>query len=230
VLEGGEVTRGAMLEARTSYSLATFARIFGLSRQAMINDDLGAFSELAVRYGRAAAEFEAGQLAALLIANPTMYDSVALFNAAHGNQAAAPTVISTTSLGVALSAMRRQTGLDAATPIDVTPRYLVVPAALEVIALQNVTAITPAATTNVNPFSGKLEVIVDPRLDVNSATIWYLAADSMSIDTLEYAYLDGAEGVQLESKIGFDVEGIEMKARLDFGAAALDWRGLYRNS
>jgi hypothetical protein len=35
--------------------------------------------------------------------------------------------------------------------------------------------------------------------------------------------------VYLESRVGFDVDGVELKARLDFAAKAIDWRGLWRN-
>jgi len=74
-----------------------------------------------------------------------------------------------------------------------------------------------------------LQVIVDARLDANSATAWYLAADFNQIDTIEYAYLEGQNGVYIESRQGFDVDGMEIKARLDFAAKAIDYRGLYKN-
>ena len=32
-----------------------------------------------------------------------------------------------------------------------------------------------------------------------------------------------------ETRNGFDVDGVEIKCRLDFGAKAIDWRGLYKN-
>jgi len=51
----------------------------------------------------------------------------------------------------------------------------------------------------------------------------------MQIDTIEYAYLEGQEGAYVESRNGFDVDGVEIKCRLDFGAKAIDWRGLYKN-
>ena len=57
VNEAGEFKRGTMKEAKETYSLATFGKIFGISRQALINDDLGAFADLTVRLGRSAAEF-----------------------------------------------------------------------------------------------------------------------------------------------------------------------------
>jgi hypothetical protein len=80
-----------------------------------------------------------------------------------------------------------------------------------------------------NPFANTLQVVAEPRLDAASLISWYLAADPAQIDTIEYAYLEGQEGVYLESRVGFDVDGVELKARLDFAAKAIDWRGFWRN-
>lgn len=229
VIQGGEFTYGTIAESSESYSLATYGRIFGISRQALVNDDLGAFADVAVRYGRAAAEFEAGFLATLLASNPAMKDTVALFHANHGNLAGTGAAISVATLGAARQAMRLQKGLDGKTPIDATPRYLVVPAALETVAEQYVAVITANGSSSVNPFSGKLEVVVDPRLDAVSATAWYLAADASVIDTIEYSYLETDQGPMVEAREGFETDGMELKVRLDFGAGVLDHRGLYRN-
>jgi hypothetical protein len=72
--------------------------------------------------------------------------------------------------------------------------------------------------------------IVEPRLDANSATAWYLIADPAQVDTVEYCYLEGQQGVYIETKQGFEVDGIEIKARMDFGAAAIDYRGMQKNA
>jgi hypothetical protein len=227
--EHGEVTRGTMAESKASYSLKTFARIFGITRQALVNDDLDAFGDFVGRLGRAAAEFVATQLSAKLTSNPTLADGVALFHADHGNLGTAG-VISITTLTEALKMMRLQKGLNGVTPIDVTPKYLVVPAALEVVARQYVAQINATKASDVNPFTADLEPVVDPRLDASSATAWYLAADPGAIDTIEYSFLEGQPGPQIESRAGFDVEGVEMKVRLDFGCGVIDHRGLFKNA
>ena len=33
----------------------------------------------------------------------------------------------------------------------------------------------------------------------------------------------------MDTRMGFDVDGMEMKCRLDFGAKAIDWRGMAKN-
>ena len=42
VLEGGEFTHGTIDEAAETYAVATFGKIIAISRQALVNDDLGA--------------------------------------------------------------------------------------------------------------------------------------------------------------------------------------------
>lgn len=229
VNEAGEFTRGSMAEAKTSYGLGTYGRIFGITRQALVNDDLGAFSDLVPHLGRAASEFEAGFLCTLLTSNPVMSDGAALFQATHGNLATgAGSALSVASLSTARQAMRLQKGLDGKTPIDATPAYLVVPAALESLGEQLLGVIQPSKATDLNPFAGKLVLVVDPRLDAFSSATWYLSADPNLIDTIEYSYLDGENGPSIISKEGFEVDGVEMKVRLDYGAGVLDWRGLYK--
>ncbi len=230
VNEHGEYTYGSPIESKESYSLYTFGRIFAITRQALINDDLGAFGNLIAKFGIAAAEREAQQLATLLTSNPTMADGVALFHANHGNLAGSAAAISVTSLGLARKAMRLQTGLDGTTAIDCSPAFLIVPAALETVAEQFLATLSPTVSTDVNPFSGKLELVVDPRLDASSATAWYLAARPELIDTIEYAYLEGYNGPTIEVREGFEVDGTEFKARLDFGCGVLDHRGLFKNA
>lgn len=237
VLEGGEFKRGKMSDAKETYSVETFGKIFGITRQALVNDDLGAFDQMGTDLGRQAAEFERAQLTALLTSNPTMGDGGSLFNATavsfggtgHANLGTGTgSALSVVSIGTAVKAMRLQKGLDATTPINATARYLIVPATLEATALSCVALITPGTASDVNPWAGRFEVIVDSRLDASSTTAWYLAADPAVIDTLEYAYLEDAPGPQILMQEGWDRDGVEWKVRLDFGCAAIDWRGLYK--
>jgi hypothetical protein len=115
------------------------------------------------------------------------------------------------------------------TPINSTPKFLVVPATQEVLARQAVAAVNAAQTSNANVFAGAFEVLVEPRLDALSTTAWYLAAEPSTIDGIEYSFLDGAAGPELFVSEGFRVDGTEWKIRLDFGAAFLDFRGWYKN-
>jgi phage head maturation protease len=229
--EHGEIKAGTMAEAREAYKVETWARKIGITRQVLVNDDLGAFADLARRMGQAAAETEARILVTLLEAGsgngPTMSDGKTLFHADHGNKAGTGAVISDATLSAARLALRTQKGIEDRT-IRVTPRNLLVPPALETTAEKWLASIAPATTADVNPFSGSLSLVVEPRL--SSATRWYVTADPGEIDGLEFAYLSGAEGPQVESRSGWDVDGVEIRVILDFGAGFIDHRGWFMNA
>ena len=229
--EHGEIKAGTMAEAREAYKIETWARKIGITRQVLVNDDLGAFSDLARRMGQGAAETEARILVTLLEANsgngPTLSDTKALFHVDHGNRAGSGAVISDATLSVARLALRTQKGIEDRT-IRVTPKNLLVPPALETVAEKWLATIAPATAADVNPFSGSLSLVVEPRL--SSATRWYITADPGEIDGLEFAYLSGNEGPQVESRSGWDVDGVEIRVILDFGAGFIDHRGWYMNA
>jgi hypothetical protein len=230
VSEAGEFTSGTLAEAEETYKLDTFGRIIAVSRQALINDDLGAFTDLSARIGVAAADFESQFLVDLLVKNaaagPTMSDGRNLFHADHGNVGAAGAP-GLATFSEARQLMRRQKGLSGRI-ISVTPRYVMVPPELETVAEEALATIAPTRTDDVNVFSGKFALVVEPRL--TNATRWYVTAAPAEIDGLEYAYLDGAPGPQIESRNGFELDGVQIKVRLDFGAGFVDWRGWFTNA
>lgn len=229
VPEHGEFTHGAIGESKESYAIETFGKIFSISRQGLVNDDLGAFTDLAFAIGQAAADYEANYFVTMLTSNagagPVMSDSVNLFDNAHGNSGSG--VIGMTALDAARTAMRTQKGLDGVTVIDCRPKFLLVPASRETVAQQYITQITPADSSKVNPFVSQLVVIAEPRLDAVDVARWYLFADPAVIPAMEYSYLNGVEGPEIQQRVGFEVDGLELRARLDFGAAAVDWRACY---
>lgn len=228
VKEHGEFKRGTIGEGRETYQLATYGRVFAITRKALVNDDADAFGRVPTMFGRAARNLESDLVWDQITSNPNMGDGNALFSAAHLNYDASGDVIDVDSLGAARAAMRQQVSLDGER-LNIAPRYLMVGTALETRADAVVTPITPATFNAVNPFSGKLVVIAEPRLD-NEPLAWYLAADPAQIDIIEFGYLEGEEGPTIETRIGFDVDGIEIKCREDFAAKVLDWRGLYKNA
>lgn len=232
VTESGEITHTSRAEAASGYALDTFASIFSISRKALINDDLGAFRDWASAAGQAAAQTEANLLWALLNqssgAGPVMDDGVRLFHANHGNLAASGTNLSDTAgLAAARLALRQMRGLDGKTPIAVTPKYLLVGPARETAAEKLLATLNAAQVSDVNPFAGKLTLLVEPRITGNG---WYVFADPAQVPVLEYSYLSSAPGPQMSSREGFDVLGTEFRVVLDFGAGAVDWRGAYRDA
>jgi hypothetical protein len=234
ILEHGEYTFGTIGEAKESIQLKTYGRMFGITRQALINDDLNAFGEVPAAFGRKARDIESDLAWAQITSNPTMGDSVALFDAAgHFNYTASGTAIDVTSLGVGRAAIRKQKGIDAVTPLNLSPQFLIVPAGKETIADQYVTQITPAQGSTVNPFAAggrtPLTLIVEPRLDVASATAWYMATATAQAPVLYHGILEGQEGPLVSQQEGFDVDGMKFRCRIDVAFKAADWRAIYKN-
>lgn len=125
-----------MSDQGETYALLTYGRIVGLTRQAIVNDDLRAFDAMAVGFGASAARLENRTVYAQLTSNPTMADSVALFHASRGNlQTGDGSVLSSTALAAMWAAMRVQTGIQGEV-LNITPRYLIAPAELEQTAYQ----------------------------------------------------------------------------------------------
>jgi len=226
VAEHGEVKNVTIGEAKETYRLKTYAAIFGITRQALINDDLGAFAQFGQVQGRAAAETEAGLLADLLVSNPAMGDTKALFHTDHGNLAASGAAIGETTLSAARLAMRTQKGVDGVQLAPAVPKTLLVGPAKETEAEKQLAALNAAQTTNVNPFAGKLELAVEPRLTGNG---WYVFADPALMPVLEYAYLNGLTGPQISVREGWRRLGTEFRVVHDFGCGVVDYRGAYKN-
>ncbi len=229
--ESGEFKRGTLGESKESYKVKTYGRVVAITRQVLINDDLDAFTRIPAMYGNSIAQLESDVVWGIITANPAMADGNALFHATHKNLAGTGAALDVASVGAARAAMALQTGLDKKTVLNIRPAFLIVPAALELKAEQLVAQnLVPADSAKVVPQSIRtLSPISEPRLDAASATSWYLAASPNQIDTIEYAYLEGQQGAYIETRNGFDVDGVEIKCRLDFGAKAIDWRGLYKN-
>lgn len=226
VSETGEIKSTTRGEAKESYSLDTYATQFAISRKALINDDLGAFRDWGQTAGRMAAETEANLLLSKLLSNPVMgEDGVTLFHANHGNLAAGA-ALDVAALDAARKAMRGMKALDGKTPINATPKYLVVGPELETTAEQVLASIYAATVADVNAFSGKLSLLVEPRITDES---FYVFADPAVLPVLEYSYLSSAQGPQMASREGWDVLGMEFRVVLDFGVGAIDHRGAYLN-
>lgn len=231
VPEGGQFPHDSLGEASARTKVATYGKLFSLTRQAIINDDLGLFSKIATKYGSAAKRLVNKMVYAQLTGNVKMQDNVALFDSKHGNVAGTGEALSVKAIAKAITAMRRQKGITGEATLNITPKYLVVPPELEMVAYQivNSTAAVDGVNSGVaNPYKGRFIVVADAELTDPDA--WYLVADATQHDTIEVTYLNGVETPRLETRQGFDVDGIEYKVAFDCGVSALDFRGLYKNA
>lgn len=234
VAEGAEFQYATIGEYGESIILGTVGNIFSISRQAIINDDLSAFTKIPQRMGRAAKRAIGDAVYAVLTGNPTMADGVTLFHANHSNIGTAG-VISTDSVAEAQAKMALQKGHDGNTVTGIPMAFIIVPMAL--LGRANVVrnsafyvGATELSATIPNATQGVFEVIAEPRLDAASSAVWYAAAGQNLADTIEVAYLDGNEVPYLDQQTGWTTDGVEFKVRHDFGVKALDFRGLFKNA
>ena len=224
--ESGEFTHTSRAENGESITLSTYGRALNVTRKLVIDDDLGLLGDMTAAFGEAAAATEADIMVGLLTSNPNLSDGVAVFASGRGNLAASGTAISVTSVDLARKAMRGVTGLDGKTLVNVQPRYLLVGPEIETEAEAFLASINATTTADVNPFSGKLTLMVEPRLTGDD---WFIFADPGRLPCLQYGYLSSAQGVQIQRAEAWDTLGLKFRAWLDFGAGWLDWRGAYKN-
>ncbi|WP_373354081.1 ClpP-like prohead protease/major capsid protein fusion protein [Pseudoroseicyclus sp. CXY001] len=232
--DGAEYTYGTADDRAESIALATYGKIFAITRQAIINDDLMVIGDTPRKMGRASRRTIGNLVYAVLTGNPAMADGKSLFHGDHNNLADSAAALSVASLGAARGAMRvqKESAKEDAATLNIAPRFLIVPAAQETLARQLMTSTvdpTSGKGQATNPVANMAEIVVDGRLDANSTTAWYLSADPNAFDTIEVAYLDGADEPYLEEKQGWTVDGVEMKVRIDAGVAPLDYRTFYKN-
>ncbi|WP_211242673.1 ClpP-like prohead protease/major capsid protein fusion protein [Halopseudomonas bauzanensis] len=228
VPEGAEYKYGTLGDTGEQIMLATYGKLFSITRQAIINDDLSALTRVPQLMGRAAIRTVGDLVYAVLTGNPAMSDGKTLFHADHKNQLAAA-ALSIASIGKGMQSMRTQK--DGKATLDIRPKYLLTPVALEPTAIALLAAEFDPALADAkvpNPVRNKLQVISDPRLDDASATTSFMLADQSMYDTIEVAYLDGNDKPYLEQQQGFTVDGAAFKVRIDAGVAPLSWRTMVK--
>ncbi len=237
VQEGAEYEYGSMSDGAEKYAVLKYGRRIALTWETIINDDLDALSRIPQAFGASAADLESDIVYGVLTGNAKMSDGKTLFHSDHGNIGTATALKDALDAAAArdpIADMREQMLLQKGLEgryITVRPSYLIVPPRLEQTALRICSAAFQATRgVDVNVMGSLLTPIVEPRLHDTSDTAYYGAAAPSTVDTIEYAYLQGHEGVFTESRNGFEVDGVEIKCRHVFGAKAIDHRGLWRNA
>ncbi len=224
ISETGEIKWGTFGESGEQAMISSYAVGVTISRQMIINDDLGAIDEVLSSYGETVAFFEEQTFYAFALA-AKMADGKAIFHADHKNLAAAAAAITTQSVSLGRAAMRKQKSVDGNTIMSNAPSILLCGPDKETEAEMFLASITPTATQNVNPFSGKLTPVVTSEISGNP---WYLL--SAANPCWVYGFLDGAEAPRLRTEEPFGTQGFSMTLEHDFGMGAADFRGGYKNA
>ena len=230
--QSGEIKFDEMTDNKVTKKVLTYARGFGFTRQALINDDLSVLTKVPAAYVRAAMRGRNKLVYKLLGSNAAIYDGKALFHADHKNKGTAG-ALSTQTLSELIKLMRKQKNIRGKETLNIKPEFLIVPAALEATAAQLLVSTADPAANNsgvANIYRNSMNLIVDAELDDYSEIQYYVAANPADIDTIEVTYLNGNEQPILESQVGFDFVGIKWRILDDFGVTALDYRGLATNA
>lgn len=224
--ENGEFKAGTISEGAAKTSVATYGRSFSLTRQAIINDDMGALKNLPAIYGAAARRMINKMVYKVLTENPRI-EGAPLFDAKHSNVHTS-TDITVAGLAELKAAMAKQTNIGGKEKLNVQPAFLIVPVELEVQAAQLVHSVVDPSKNNaaVNPFANKLSVISDPELA--DAATFYMAAAAGYCPTIEVTSLNGNMTPTMESAVQFDTLGIKWRIYQDVGVNLLDFRGIQK--
>lgn len=229
--EGAGIAAGSISEKREQITPATYARQVRITRQALVNDDLGAFGEWGSMIGLRVADFENATAYAVVNtasgAGPTLAtDSTAVFATGHANIAGSGGAISESTLDTAHAAIMAQTSLDGL-KLNLMPRLLLTGTAYRGAALRYTSRISPESGANVGLYAD-LEPVADANVTGNH---WYMFADPNSAPVFVYGYVGGAAGPQVrvhDPLPGYDAMAVEVVH--DFACGAVDYRGGYFNA
>ena len=225
--EGGEFSYSELQDASVGVQLATYGDAMNFSREMMINDDLNVLTSVP-RLMRASMERYKNYLAYQALVKAENYSND------KGNLGTAA-ALSVKSLGEAKKLMRKQK-LGEKMVLNIVPKYLIVPAALETTAEQLLTSTADPEGKNsgvsnpANRSRSNLELIVDATLDeLSGETAYYLVATKGQVYTIEVCYLNGNSAPIIETGAEFNTLGIKFRMYHDFAINVLDTRGLVKN-
>jgi predicted RNA-binding Zn-ribbon protein involved in translation (DUF1610 family) len=241
VSEEAKYTDTARTESKETIQVGTYARRWTMSRQAVINDDLGAFTNTLFQFGMNAKMLPNDLAVAVLTANAAMTDTYDLFSTEHANNHA-HTDYRLDTLDHAKTALIYLMNLLASQKqyVDVSedayylglrPKVWLVSQTDEIIARQVVhSASDVASSTNggvLNAFANLgMTVVADQNIKTSGTDYsHYLFADPRLAPVVEVAFLQGNQQPFMEEKDQVDADGRVWLIRLDCGAAAVDYVG-----
>ena len=233
VLENGELKEVSFGEGAETWNIDTFGNKFTITRKMIVNDDLNAFTNML-----SGVTERAGNLANTMVydllrgtgsqSGYLMADGLPIFHASHGNLDATVFDSAGVALEAGILAMKSQLMANGTTRANITPRYLFIPAELEVTARVLLGSMASVADNKnnavINPMQGVVNVIVDGNL---TGTEWYLATDRR---TIKAGYLAGTGRRPLLQVDSNALSNTSFEGIFDFGVMAQDYRGLYKGN
>ncbi len=229
--EYGETKKKESKEEGESWRLYSYGDEVTLSREMIINDDLGAFTDLVRDFAAMAKRTANGLVYDLLqkkgdFSGYKMSDGKPIFDTSHNNVDTTGAAPSIDTLSAGRTKMRRQKDA-AGTALNINPSYIIAAPENETLIKQLLTSETAMGQSNAgvaNPFRGSLIPIVDAELD---AAPWYLAANRR---TIKVGYLAGTNRQPIVAEKERTLRHVTYECVFDFGLFAEDFRGLYKNA
>lgn len=230
VSESGEIKFGTFGEKKESAVVGAYGIQFGLTRQLLVNDRLGAIDVVLANQGISVALFEEFTFFAMKLANAAgpllLEDGKRVYHADHGNLAASGTVIDKAALSAGRAALRKMKNLSGVA-MGLPPTILLVSPDKETEAEDAVAPVIAGTTAAHNPFAGKLRVVVGGQLTGNA---WELYTDPAFGTNWVWGLLDGFTAPRLRIEDAFGQQGVKVSLEHDFGCGAQDFRYGYRNA
>ena len=226
--EHGELKERNLGESAESWNLETYGGKYTLTRKALINDDLGAFTKMLSDFIEDAVLTANAITYDLLMkrgdyASYTMSDGTAIFHADHSNLGSS--ALSATTLAAGRAAMRKHKGIDGVTALNIVPKYLLVGPDLEQTAYELVNSIAKVEDNKssgvANYHQNALEVIVDAEI---TGSQWFLSAARRAI---KVGYLSGTGRRPVLKMNDSTLTQTVFEGVFDIGVVASDYRGLY---
>lgn len=244
--ENAEFDEVSTTDTRDSYKLTNWGQMFSISWETVVNDQLDAFSRIPQMMGDGMRRRQNRLVYSILMNNPTMADTGALFNATaittaggHANLTTGAGAPSVATLNALTQKMMEQKGSDTTngTILNLMPTYIIIPPALRGTVFELLGS-TSYAVSNGNSgirniWYGALTPVVEGELGLaagGSDTAWYLAASTNQIDTIEYAFLSGYETPRLDREETFSRLGTRFRYYQPFAVKAVDYRGLQKHA
>lgn len=224
----GEIKNGTLGEETYTNKADTYARMLAITRQDIINDDLGALTAVPRRLGRGAGLKLNDIFWTKFLNNSSFFTSVRK----NVNEGVANMTVD--GLTGTETVFMNQTDPDGK-PLGLMPAILVVPTALKVPAntlMRSEKLITGAASTlgEANPHAGRFRVESSPYMSNASytgysAAAWYMIADPAELPVIEIAALNGrVEPVVETADADFNVLGVQMRGYSDVGVELQEYR------
>lgn len=226
IAEDGEIKFGTLTEGKEQLSVLSYAVGISVSRQLMINDDLGAINDMLSDYGATVALFEEITFYSQAF-NGKLADGKTVFHVDHGNLAGAASVIDVDNVALGRAAMGKQKSLSGNPLLSNAPSLLLTGPDRITAAEKLVASITPATLANVNIFSGRLTPFSTSQI---ADLAWYLFADPAIGSNYRWGYLEGYEAPRVRIENPFGRQGMAMSVEHDFGCGATDYRYGYKNA